>query len=118
MTRCVFSRLPRLNFLQNTGSVGRRETKLYREIANLLSSLFISILSIAKTYLMSLHSQMCSLSYKGYARGVDGTPDEWMMVSAIMNVLALRFSEGNKFHAFCTHFPKEGEVKNLAQVRN
>ena len=62
---------------------------------------------------------MCSLSYKGYPRGVDGAPDERMMVSAIMNVLALRFFEaGNKFLAFCTNFPKEAEVKNLAQVRN
>ena len=61
---------------------------------------------------------MCSLSYKGYARGIEGTPDDWMMVSAIMNVLALRFCEGNKFHAFCTNFPKEKEVKNIAQVRN
>ena len=60
---------------------------------------------------------MCSLSYKGYPRGVKaGTLDDEMMVSAIMNVLALRFCEGNKFYAFCTHFPTEGEVKNLAQV--
>jgi len=63
---------------------------------------------------------MCSLSYKGYPRGVhvEGTPDDAMMVSAITNVLALCFCRGNKFHAFCTNFPKEGEVKNLAQVRN
>ena len=92
--------------------------KHYKEIAKLLSALSIIILSIAKIYLMSLHLQICSLSYKGYPRGVEETPDEWMMVSAITNVLALRFSEGNKFHAFCTNFPKEGEVKNLAQVRN
>jgi hypothetical protein len=44
-------------------------------------------------------------------------PDD-AMVSAIGNVLALRFCEGNKFYAFCTNFPKEGEAKNLAQVRN
>ena len=67
---------------------------------------------------MSFHLQMCSLSYKGYPRGVKGRPDVKMMVSAIMNVLALRFSEGNTFYAFCTNFPEEGEVKNLAQVRN
>ena len=67
---------------------------------------------------MSLHLQMCSLSYKGYPRGVEGTPDNAMMVSAIMNVLALRFCEGNEFYAFCTHFPNEKEAKNLAQVRN
>ena len=96
----------------------RRETKHYREIAKLLSALFIIILSIAKIYRMSLHLQMCSFSYKGYPRGVEGTPGEWMMVSAITNALALRFSEGNKFHAFCTNFPKEEEVKNLAQVKN
>ncbi|KAL9951452.1 hypothetical protein ACROYT_G044115 [Oculina patagonica] len=40
-----------------------------------------------------------------------------MMVSAIGNVLALRFSEGNHFYAFSTHFPSENEVKNLAQAR-
>ena len=67
---------------------------------------------------MSLHLQMYSLSYKGYPRGVEGRPDDAMMVSAITNVLALRFCEGNKFYAFCTHFPKEEEVKNIAQVRN
>ena len=61
---------------------------------------------------------MCSLSYKGYPRGVKGRPDVKMMVSAIMNVLALRFCEGNTFYAFCTNFPEEGEVKHLAQVRN
>ena len=67
---------------------------------------------------MSLHFQMCSLSYKGYPKGVDGVQNDAMMVSAIMNVLALRFCEGNEFYAFSTNFPKEGEVKNLAQVRN
>ena len=61
---------------------------------------------------------MCSLSYKGYPRGVEENPSETMMVSAITNVLALRFSEGNDFYAFLTHFPSEKEVKNLAQVRN
>ena len=66
---------------------------------------------------MSFHLQMCSFSYKGNPRGVkNGTLDDEMMVSAIMNVLALRFCEGNKFYAFCTNFPTEGEVKNLAQV--
>ena len=67
---------------------------------------------------MSLHLQLCSLSYKGYPRGIEETHDDAMMVSAIMNVLALRFCDGNKFYAFCTDFPEEGEVKNLAQVRN
>ena len=62
---------------------------------------------------------MCSFSYKGYPRGVEpGRPDDAMMVSAITNVLALRFCEGNKFYAFCTNFPKEEEVKNIAQVRS
>jgi len=61
--------------------------------------------------------KMCSLSYKGYPRGVEGTPDDALMVSAIMNVLALRFCEGNEFYAFCTDFPTEGEVKNLAQAK-
>ena len=88
------------------------------EIVKLLNALFSVILSIAITYHMSFHLQMCSLSYKGYARGVEGTPDDAMMMSAIMNVLAPRFCEGNEFYAFCTNFPKEGEVKNLAQVRN
>ena len=72
-----------------------------------------------KKHLVSSHSQMCSLSYKGYPRYVElETPDDAMMVSAITNVLALRFCEGNEFYAFCTNFPNEGEVKNLAQVRN
>ena len=61
---------------------------------------------------------MCSLSYKGYPRFVKETHDDAAMVSAIGNVLALRFYEGDKSYAFCTHFPKEWEVKNLAQVRN
>ena len=61
---------------------------------------------------------MCSLSYKGYPRGVEESHDETMLVSAIGNVLALRFCEGNDFYAFTTHFPSENEVKNLAQVRN
>ena len=67
---------------------------------------------------MSLHLQICSLSYKGYPRGVDldETPNDAMMVSAIVNVLALRFCEGNKFYAFTTNFPNEGEAKILAQV--
>ncbi|XP_078353983.1 uncharacterized protein LOC144638640 isoform X2 [Oculina patagonica] len=61
--------------------------------------------------------KMCSLSYKGYPRGVEGSPGEGMMVSALSNVLALRFCEGNSFYAFSTHFPSENEVKNLAQAR-
>lgn len=60
--------------------------------------------------------KMCSLSYKGYPRDVEGTPKKEMMVSAITNALALRFCEGNKFYAFCTNFPEEKEVKNLAQA--
>ncbi|XP_020615758.1 uncharacterized protein LOC110053809 isoform X1 [Orbicella faveolata] len=60
--------------------------------------------------------KMCSLSYKGYPRDVEGTSDDAMVVSAIMNVLALRFCEGNEFYAFCTNFPREEEVKNLAQA--
>ena len=56
--------------------------------------------------------------YPTNPRGVEGRPDDAMMVSAITNVLALRFCEGNKFYTFCTNFPKEEEVKNIAQVRN
>lgn len=111
----MLSRLPKL-----MESVGLRGTNHSREIAKLLRSLFSIILSVAKSYFMSLLLQMCSLSYKGYPRGieVEGTLDDEMMVSAIMNVLALRFWEGNKLYAFCTNFPTEREVKNLAQVRN
>ena len=72
--------------------------------------------SIVENDRMSLHLQICSLSYKGYPRGVEGTPNDAMMVSAIVNVLALRFCEGNKFYAFTTNFPNEGEAKILAQV--
>lgn len=73
---------------------------------------------LLEIFFLSLHLQMCSLSYKGYPRDVEGTPKKEMMVSAITNALALRFCEGNKFYAFCTNFPEEKEVKNLAQVRN
>ena len=67
------------------------------KIAKFVNALFSIILSIAKIYyLMSLHLQMCSLSYKGYPRGVEGTPDDGMMVSAIMNVLALLFASCSK----------------------
>ena len=86
--------------------------------AKLLTVLSSSMSSIVENDRMSLHLQICSLSYKGYPRGVEGTPDDAMMVSAITNVLALRFCEGNDCYAFSTNFPKEGEVKNLAQVRN
>jgi len=88
------------------------------EIAKLVSALFRIILSIDQNNLITLHLQMCSLSYKGYPRDVEGTSDDAMVVSAIMNVLALRFCEGNEFYAFCTNFPREEEVKNLAQVKN
>ena len=86
--------------------------------AKLLTVLSSSISTIVENDRMSLYLQICSLGYKGYPRGVEGTPNDAMMVSAIINVLALRFCEGNKFYAFSTNFPKEGEVKNLAQVRN
>jgi len=104
-------------FLKNTGLVWRWKRRHSME-AKLLTVLSSSMSSIVENDRMSLHLQICSLGYKGYPRGVEGTPKDAMMVSAIINVLALRFCEGNNFYAFSTNFPKEGEVKNLAQVRN
>ncbi|XP_022786605.1 uncharacterized protein LOC111326799 isoform X1 [Stylophora pistillata] len=62
--------------------------------------------------------KISAISYKGYPRGVpNDIGDDSMQVSALLNAICLRFSEGNKYIAFSTHFPKPREAKMLAQAQ-
>lgn len=62
--------------------------------------------------------KISAISYKGYPRGVpNDIGDDSMQVSALLNAICLRFSEGNKCIAFSTHFPKPREAKMLAQAQ-